>query len=255
MTLPKPRHWRERPLLATIALAIGLAVAAVGMAWAVVVLGRGDYLTAVVTSGYAAAILCVVLSAARVRLGKVSARGTHDAHGTTVHIDRVCTWLMGAAALLVIPSGILFVVGALTDALDLPFIGAGPRLYLAIVMAFAVVGGITLLAAMISRGGLGHVRLTPTGFEIGELRRVEYGEWSDVRDVTDEVADKNAREPIVIDMSDGSSHVINVAGNYTPHGIGLYWMVRQYWRHPEQRADLTDGRAIRRLHDEEFDAK
>ena len=30
-------------------------------------------------------------------------------------------------------------------------------------------------------------------------------------------------------------------------------MIRHYWKHPENRAELTDGRALERLRNEQFD--
>ena len=38
-------------------------------------------------------------------------------------------------------------------------------------------------------------------------------------------------------------------------GAALYWMVRHYWKRPENRAELTDGRALERLHNEQFDSE
>ena len=42
---------------------------------------------------------------------------------------------------------------------------------------------------------------------------------------------------------------------YAPNGAALYWMVRHYWKHPEDRAELTDGRALERLRTEQFEAE
>jgi hypothetical protein len=58
--------------------------------------------------------------------------------------------------------------------------------------------------------------------------------------------------PVDVEMQDGSNHVVNAA-NFTPHGVALYWMMRHYWRHPEDRIELTDGRALERLRNEDFD--
>jgi hypothetical protein len=47
-------------------------------------------------------------------------------------------------------------------------------------------------------------------------------------------------------MADHSTHVINGAGTYTRGGAELHWMVWHYWRHPLDRAELADGRAVAR---------
>ena len=56
-------------------------------------------------------------------------------------------------------------------------------------------------------------------------------------------------------MADDSTHVINGADTYTPGGAVLYRMVRHYWRHPEQRAELADGRAPARYRRGDFDTR
>ena len=120
-------------------------------------------------------------------------------------------------------------------------------------MGFVVIGGFGILAAATRRGGIGYVRLTRSGFEIAELARTGQGLWADVREVSDEAIDKRTQHPIDVEMTDGSSQVIHWAADFTPQGIALYWMVRHYWLHPEDRAELADGRAVERLRDEDFD--
>jgi hypothetical protein len=43
------------------------------------------------------------------------------------------------------------------------------------------------------------------------------------------------------------------AGGLVPNGAALYWMIRHYWLHPENRIELTDGRALERLRNEDFE--
>jgi hypothetical protein len=47
--------------------------------------------------------------------------------------------------------------------------------------------------------------------------------------------------------------IIQGASGYAPNGAALYWMIRHYSKHPENRAELTDGRALERLRNEQFD--
>jgi hypothetical protein len=54
-------------------------------------------------------------------------------------------------------------------------------------------------------------------------------------------------------MADDSAPTI-AAGAITPDGTALRELVRFYWEHPESRGELTDGRALKRLADERFDA-
>ena len=52
---------------------------------------------------------------------------------------------------------------------------------------------------------------------------------------------------MVITMEGGSTLLFEAPGIYTERGTALVELVRFYWQHPEQRAELTDGRALQRL--------
>jgi hypothetical protein len=223
--LPKPENWRDRPALTALSLLFG----------------------------FSAAFLCLMSAIAITKLAWVSVRAMADKNGTVVPIDRVVSTLYSGTAILIIPSGLAAIVFGFMEKLDLPVSGDRSRAFLALLVSFAVIGGISMVAALFARGGLGHVYLTPTGFEIAELRRISEGSWDDVRDVSDETTAKRTPQPIELVMKDDSTHVINGAATYTPRGVELYWMVRHYWRHPDDRAELTDGRALERLCNEQFD--
>jgi hypothetical protein len=53
---------------------------------------------------------------------------------------------------------------------------------------------------------------------------------------------------IVLLMSDGRVHSF-AAGGCTPDGTALRDLVRYYWQRSEDRAELADGRAVKRLTD------
>lgn len=250
--LPNPENWRSRPALTAVSLVLGLCAIALGSWWSVVALSRAEYATAFVAVGYSAAFLCLMSAIAITKLGWVHARPVTDKNGTVVPIDRVVSALYIATAILIIPCGIAALVFGFMGKLDLPVSGDRSQAFLALLVGFAVIGGISMVGALFARGGLGHVYLMPSGFEISELRRTGEGLWDDVTDVSDETSDRRAAQPIELVMKDGSTHVINGAATYTPHGAVLYWMVR-YWLHPEDRAELTDGRAVERLRNEDFD--
>lgn len=78
-------------------------------------------------------------------------------------------------------------------------------------------------------------------------------EWDDVIDVVDHAESRKTRRAVVLRLRDGSEEVIDIADIYLPRGAALYWLVRHYWRHPEDRMELVDSRAPGRLHDGRFD--
>ena len=250
--LPKPENWRGRPALAAISILFCFCATAVGGVWTAKVLSRGEYATAFVVFGFSAAFLCMMLAIAMTKLGWVSGRAKADNSGTVVSIDRVVSFLYSGTAIVIIPTGTAAIIFGVMGKLDIPLGGDRSRGFLALLAGFAVIGGISMVAALFARGGLGYVRLTPTGFEIAELRKSSGGSWANVKDVSDETTGRTT-QPIELVMKDGSTHVINGAATYTRHGIALYWMVRHYWLHPEDRAELTDERAVERLRAENFD--
>ncbi len=49
---------------------------------------------------------------------------------------------------------------------------------------------------------------------------------------------------MVVTLKNGKALLMEAPGTYTPKGTALIEMVRFYWQHPEQRDELTDGRAL-----------
>jgi hypothetical protein len=228
----------------------GGVVAAV---WGVVVARRGDYLTAVTMAGFAVFIFSMMLAMTIVEIGRNSLRVVSDASGTVFRVDPVIVGLLYAALIAFIVSGILFVRFLPTGQLDIPTPSRGWQILAPVPVAGAVAIAVLGLRTMRARGGPGYVRLTPEGFEIANAVSTSSGAWADVTKVTDETADDKGRFHIVFCMKDGSEQVVNGADYLVPKGRALYWMVRHYWLHPEQRAELTDGRAVERLREGRFD--
>lgn len=59
--------------------------------------------------------------------------------------------------------------------------------------------------------------------------------------------------PAVMVMTDSESQIINSLPTYQANGAALYWAIRHYWLHPENRGELANSRAIERLRAHEFD--
>ncbi len=255
MRLPRPARWPERPTNKALAgVAFAAIVGVAGAVWTGVTVARGGYLTATVTLGLAIFMFALVAAVTIGRLGRVSARATLDDGGTTLQVDPKITRLFVAGLAALVVSAVLFVVLRLTGDLDIPLPARG-RLFgpaAAAVLGLTAAVGVLRAASM---GSLGRVRLTPQGFETATMFSTAGGPWSDVVEVTDASSDGRAYLPIVVVMKDGGAQIIKAANNYTPHGRGLYWMTRHYWLHPEDRAELGDGRAVERLRREQFDVE
>ncbi|OBA90677.1 hypothetical protein A5642_12310 [Mycolicibacterium mucogenicum] len=61
--------------------------------------------------------------------------------------------------------------------------------------------------------------------------------------------------PAVMVMTDGEAQTINSLPTYQVNGAALYWAIRHYWLHPENRGELANGRAIERLRAQDFEVE
>jgi hypothetical protein len=120
-------------------------------------------------------------------------------------------------------------------------------------MASAVIVAISGLFTAYRRGGMGYLKLTSTGIENANVAFTKSFAWDDVVKVTDRAETKRTRKAIVLSLQDGSEEIIEGADLYVPRGAALYWMVRHYWHNPEDRPELTDGRALDRLREGRFE--
>lgn len=110
-----------------------------------------------------------------------------------------------------------------------------------------------------------YLNLNPDGFDLHEKPH-RAARWDDVVDVLDYVPWEDpvaeaalARYPmskknIVLVLHNRSLVIMRTAALYTPNPGALFWMVRNYWRNPEQRGELLNGIALDRLAGEQFPA-
>lgn len=220
--------------------------------WMVVTLGRAEFVTAITVFGFAVMLFALTAFFVRVTWGKPTAEGTFDATGTTLRPDRVGYMFIRTSVIGGVVAMALFAVLQPLGKLDIP-VPHSMRYYLPFMSAVGAVAGAVLLFRSILRGSLSRLRLTPDGFEFAEGRVHSNGKWDDVEDLTYRPPEgpEPAANSIVFVMSDGQCHSM-AAGSYTPEGRALRQMVRFYWKHPENRGELTDGRALDRLRDEDF---
>ena len=103
-------------------------------------------------------------------------------------------------------------------------------------MGFVALAGVATLWRMIVHGG--------------------DSQWEYISEVRDQPLHRKlrGREVIVPALSDGRSGTL-LSDTVTPDSDTLRDWVRFYWRHPGYRTELTDGRALQRLDEENFDAE
>jgi hypothetical protein len=253
LTLPEPTGWRsERRRLRRATLAAAALIAA-GVFTGTHRLVVGDHVGAVV--GYSFVVPFILLVAAQHVLtrGHTSLRNDCGSTGMTLLPDRKVTALLLVSIGSFIPIGIYFVIVTGNGSLDLTGFRHG-RFGALILGVSLVCGVIAGLIVAWRRGGIGYVKLTPSGIDIADIKSTDSVLWDDVTAVDDHSeSNKKTRKAIVLRLDDGTEKTIDGADFYVPNGVGLYWMVRHYFGHPDDRVELTDDRALQRLHDGRFD--
>jgi len=251
--LPTPEHWKHPRDLVLVYIVGGVIAIGLCVGWIVQLLVRGDYLTTGFAAGllvyiatFTAAFAMVALNPGKLRQVVSEADGTFFRPSQAL----VCVIVVSTTAALV--SGIIFACYVPSGRLGVPFEGLG--------YSIGVAWLVCSLAYCLLRGwskGWGHLKLSPEGFEISSvLGTTSSGAWSDVVDVIDEAPKgKISRCPAVMVMKDAPPQVLNGLQAYQPDGTALYWAIRHYWLHPENREELTNGRAVARLRAQQFEVE
>ncbi|WP_006244524.1 hypothetical protein [Mycolicibacterium tusciae] len=253
LELPQPPNWRRgRRHLAL----IGAACFA-GMAYwifsGVMAAIRGSYLTAYVVMSVAAAPILMAVAVALAVNGRVRVRTTSDATGFTLWPDKLFQVLGYVAFALTAPGGVLGAILLWRGEFDLPMPRGMQLTYMAAAFAALVVIAVRALLAGVRRGGVGYVKLTPAMIESANALKTRAVEWDDVVSVSDSSGEKDFRRAAILHLKDGTEEAILGLDFYVPKGGSLYWMVRHYWKHPEDRMELVDNRAAERLRAGRFD--
>jgi hypothetical protein len=230
------------------------AIGTLAAVLAVLNTARGEYLTAVAALGASAFCYGLIIPLVKVVRGKVTPRGDVDDAGTTIRPDRGIDIPVQVSLLGLVVASVLIAVLAPLGKLAIP-VPPFMRLSLPFMSVLIVLMGGPMLWRYMSRGSTKYLRLTPNGYELAQGWGSASGDWVQVQDVADEAPGQKAPTPgaVVFVMSDDSAHTL-AAGGITPDGVALRQLVRFYWEHPESRGELTDGRALKRLADERFDA-
>ena len=255
LRLPEPANWPAgggRLIRLTLVMAAFFTVALFFGTRSVL---RGDYLEAAVGAGLVLPGVLVIVTVQFVSRGQTTLRADHDATGTTLMPDRIFSTLGILVIAMMILVGVVFVTFTLTGHLHV-FDSRRGQAAAVTGMSLATVTAISGLITAWRRGGIGYVKLSSAGIDIANILRTESVTWNDVIGVDDHSkVNKKTRKAIVLELQDGTEKTIDGADFYVPNGVGLYWMVRHYWRHSGDRAELADDRALERLREGRFDVE
>lgn len=215
--------------------------------WAVISLGRGEWLTTVVVLGVALSFVGFEASLLLVLRGKVRPRVGFDYEGTTIRPDRAADGFLKWATVPLAIAVATYAIFALQGKIDIPVPYGNQRMWGTIAIGLTLAGIVSLWRTF-RPGGVSFVRLSPSGFEMSQGSSSMKGEWGDVVAISDRRPEKSPplRAMIFIKFRDDRFRTL-VVDSYTPGGDAMRRFVRYYWLYPDRRDELTDGRAIERL--------
>jgi hypothetical protein len=252
LNLPEPTNWpKDGARLGRVTVVIGVFIG-LGVFFGVRNVLRDDYLSALVILFLQVPFLLALIAIHRVAGGRTTLRATTDSTGLTLRADRTFSTLMLSAFAVMVPLGLIVVVFTLTGQLHMFTSTGGKMVSVALAAAVTVTAAVGLISVW-RRGSVGYVKLAPAGMEVADMFRTTSVAWKDVVTVDDRAESKKTRKAVVIKQSGRTESVIDGADFYVPNGAGLYWAVRHYWRHPEDRVELEDGRALQRLSEGRLD--
>ena len=254
-TSPEPPNWASGfSLLAKFGFLVGVGGAVYGTAQTVVALSRGSLLGALTAGGLTVFFGASIVAVACTLFLSGDADADWNDAGTTVRVNPSIAWSYGVALFGGVVGSSCYLLVVLRGGTELPFASTGGGGVTRYLMAALLVLSLIGLAALLRSRETGHLRVGVDGIEHADMFRTRSARWEDVIDVSDK-ADKRARNPIVFVAKGAKPVVVPNADRYGDSGAALYWMIRHYWQHPENRDELVDGRALDRLRKEQFDPR
>lgn len=255
LKLPEPAGWATTGRLPRWALVGAFAVLTYVVVRAVLSATRGNYGTTIALLGIFTFPVIFIVILGLAASGRVTARTSTDATGFSIWPDGHMAVLYFVGLAVLAPSALLFAILLPRGMIDLPF-SRGMQIFYtpaAYALCFIALSG---LIAGVRRGGVGYLKFTPAMIEIADVLRTRILEWDDVVEVRDHASTKKANRAgrsVVLHLRNGDEAVIGNANVYVPGGAVLYWMVRHYWKHPEDRDELVDERALQRFEQRIYD--
>jgi len=250
---PTPENWvKGLSALAIFGLLVFVGGIVYFVAQTAVSIVRGSAPAAVTAGGLAIFTIGFVIALASTFVLPAKQFADWSRSGTIVRIHPAIAWAYGIALLGGAIGAACFLFFVSRGLVDMPYGTPGGGRVNRYLMIALLVLSITGLVALLRSREPGYLRVGLDGVEHADMFRTRTVPWENVVDVVDK-ADKRARNPVVLVMKDAEQVVIPNADRFGSSGPALFWMVRHYWKHPEARDELQDGRALDRLRSEDFE--
>lgn len=250
---PAPSHWTSGfPAPAAFGLLVIVGGAVYSATQMVVAIQRSSPLAAIATAGLTVFFSAMVCALACTLLVTSDRDTRWDDGGTTLRVNPSIAWCYGVALLGgLVGSACYLVLSWWGDSGRLPLAAAGNGGVARFLMAALLVLSAGGLIALLRTREPGRLRIDVDGNTHFDILRTRTASWSEVESVTDE-AGRRVRNPVVFTVRNGKPIVVSNADRYGSGGAAAYWLARHYWRHPADRGELVDGRALERLREGGF---
>ncbi|MHA7664093.1 hypothetical protein [Mycolicibacterium sp. HS_4_1] len=244
--LPAPEGWKNRFLLYSIGL---LVMGSLGLFFAyktVLAVQRTHWIAATICLAVVVISLIIEAGIVWVMTGHAKLRASVDADGTTLRPGPVSKYLVALMVTIIVGSGLFLMFGSqLHD--DLPATARDRGKIIALLVCSLL--GLGFMARTRRRPGP-MLRLSADGVEFSDTYTTFTLAWDEIRDITGCAPKGKTYRPVVFEVhADAPPAVINNASAWAPDGAALFWLIRHYWRHREDRGELSNGVAIERLSD------
>jgi hypothetical protein len=242
--LPAPEGWNNRFLLYSIGL---LAMGALGLFFAnktVLAVQRTHWLAATICLVVVVFSLITAAGMVWVMTGRTKLRASVDAAGTTLRQAPMLKYLVALLVTIAVGSALFLVFGSHVHD-DLPATAKDRGKVIALLFGSLLGLG---FAARSRRRPPPILRLSAAGIEFCDTFTTFTLAWHEIRDITGRAPKSKTYRPVVFEVHhDAPPAVINNASAWAPDGVALFWLIRHYWLHSEDRAELSNGVAIARL--------
>jgi len=253
--LPPPPNWDKRlSALAKFGLLILAGGFVYSLAQMVLALQRGSVLAALTAGGMTVAFSGFTATLAITWYSVPTRYAASDNSGTTLRINPYIIWWWGLTLIGAAIGSACYVAFISRGVAELPLTTPGRETVNRYLMITLLILSVSGLVALLRRRGAAYLRIGHDGVEHADIFRTRIARWADIVDI-DDTAGRQKRNPIVFVLKDAKPILVSNADRYEPNFGPLYWMVRHYWKHPEDRAELTDGRALERLRADQFEAE
>lgn len=250
--VPEPTNWTSRTAVVTAAALFAVAIMAFCVYETATAIGASDTLSAMVAGMFALGIAAFAGSIVSSRMRSRTLRAEMSTTALTLRSDPVAMALTLGALLAMTASSTIFVTGTLLGK-HISITPAGREIHAMFLMSCLLLISLLGLVAFARRGRGTYFRLSADQVEYADLIRTRTLSWDRVANILDAAPRSRAHHPIVFALNGAADVLVvpNVDG-FAPSGAALYWMVRHYWLHPENRHELENGTALDRLRNCEF---